>query len=103
MCAFDPNNAAHLMDRDLARSVGNIGGRTTPRDKRIRVFYLSYTPPVPTWGGAMSFYRHFVERSDFDLFVATDSADVQRYEVPYPYHRFNAPPWLDRMLRTRFY
>jgi hypothetical protein len=91
------------MDRDSAGSTGDVLGPTTPRCKRIRVFYVSYTPPVPSWGGAMSFYRHFVEHSDFDLFVATDSPDVQRYEVPYLYHRFNAPRWLDRMLRTRFY
>jgi hypothetical protein len=91
------------MDRDSAGATGYAPGLTTPRDKRIRVFYLSYTPPIPTWGGAMSFYRHFVEHSDFDLFVATDSPDVQRYAVPYPYHRFNAPRSLDRMLRTRFY
>jgi hypothetical protein len=76
---------------------------TTPRDKRIRVFYLSYTPPVPSWGGAMSFYRHFVERNDFEIFVASDSHEVRRCEVSYPYHHFNTPRWLDRMLRTRFY
>jgi hypothetical protein len=103
MCDFDANNAAHLMDRDLARSVGNIGGRTTPRDKRIRVFYLSYTPPVPTWGGAMSFYRHFVERNDFEIFVATDSPEVQQYQVPYRFLRFDVPKWLNRMLHTRLY
>jgi len=91
------------MDQDSAGATRNIPGLTTPRDKRIRVFYLSYTPPVPTWGGAMSFYRHFVERGDFDLFVATDSPEVQRYEASYPCHRFNPPRWLDRMLRTRFY
>ena len=76
---------------------------TAPRDKPIRVFYLSYTPPVPSWGGAMSFYRHFVERNDFEIFVATNSSEVEQYDVPYPYYRFNLPRWLDRMLRTRFY
>jgi glycosyltransferase involved in cell wall biosynthesis len=74
-----------------------------PRDKRIRVFYLSYTPPVPSWGGAMSFYRHFVERSDFEIFVATDSAEVDQYEVRYPFVRFDVPKWLKRMQHTRLY
>jgi len=74
-----------------------------PRDKRIRVFYLSYTPPVPSWGGAMSFYRHFVERSDFEIFVATDSMEVQQYDVPYRFLQFDAPKWLKRMLHTRLY
>jgi glycosyl transferase family 4 len=73
------------------------------RNKRIRVFYLSYTPPVPSWGGAMSFYRHFVERSDFEIFVATDSAEVQQYNVPYPVLQFDVPKWLKRMQHTRLY
>jgi hypothetical protein len=74
-----------------------------PPDKPIRIFYLSYHPPVPTWGTAMSFYRHFVERDDFDIFVATDSAEVQQYQVPYRFLLFDAPKWLKRMQHTRFY
>jgi glycosyltransferase involved in cell wall biosynthesis len=73
------------------------------RDKRIRVFYLSYTPPVPSWGTAMSFYRHFVERDDFEIFVATDSPEVEQYEVPYRFLRFDVPKWLRRMQHTRLY
>jgi hypothetical protein len=51
----------------------------------------------------MSFYRHFVERSDFEIFVATDSAEVHQYEVPYRFLRFDVPKWLQRMQHTRFY
>ena len=91
------------MDRDSSDSTGYVPGPTPSRDKRIRVFYLSYTPPVPTWGGAMSFYRHFVDRSDFEIFVATDSAEVQQYGVPYRFLRFDVPTWLKRMLHTRGY
>jgi len=91
------------MERDRRSSAGYASNLPGLCDKRIRVFYLSYTPPVPTWGGAMCFYRHFVERSDFELFVATDSAEVQQYDVPYPFLRFDAPKLLNRMLRTRFY
>ncbi|HJY54249.1 MAG TPA: glycosyltransferase [Candidatus Udaeobacter sp.] len=80
-----------------------VSGLTTPRDKRIRVFYLSYNPPVPSWGTAMSFYRHFVERSDFEIFIATDSMELHQYEVPYRFLRFDVPKWLKRMQRTRFY
>src|SRR5438067_3493984 len=103
MRTFDANDTAHLMDRDSAGSIGNLPGLTMPRDKRIRVFYLSYTPPVPTWGGAMSFYRHFVERNDFEIFVATDNPEVQQYQVPYRFLRFDVPKWLNRMLHTRLY
>jgi hypothetical protein len=103
MRTFDGNDAADLVDQDSAGSTANIPGLIMPRGKRIRVFYLSYTPPVPSWGGAMSFYRHFVERSDFEIFVATDSAEVQHYEVPYRFLLFDVPKWLKRMLHTRLY
>ena len=91
------------MDLDPADSTANVPGLTTPRDKRIRVFYLSYHPPVPTWGTAMSFYRHFVERNDFEIFVATDSAEVQQYDMTYRFLLFDIPKWLKRMQHTRFY
>jgi len=51
----------------------------------------------------MSFYRHFVERSDFEIFVATDSMEVEQYGVPYRFLRFDVPKWLKRMQHTRFY
>jgi hypothetical protein len=92
-----------MMDLDSAGSTDNASGQTTSRDKRIRIFYLSYNPPVPSWGTAMSFYRHFVERSDFEIFVATDNSEVQEYDVPYPFLRFDVPKWLKRMQHTRFY
>ena len=91
------------MEPDHRSSIGYASDLPGARDKPIRVFYLSYTPPVPTWGGAMSFYRHFVERSDFEIFVATDSAEVEQYNVPYPFLRFDVPKWLKRMQRTRLY
>jgi hypothetical protein len=78
-------------------------GPEMPCNKRMRVFYLSYHPPVPTWGTAMSFYRHFVERNDFEIFVATDSVEVEQYRGPYRFLRFDVPMWLKRMQHTRFY
>src|SRR5262245_52228243 len=86
-----------LMDRQSEDLDNYVSDLITPVDKRIRVFYLSYHPPVPTWGTAMSFYRHFVGRDDFEIFVATDSAEVHQYEVPYRFLRFDAPKWLKRM------
>jgi hypothetical protein len=68
---------------------------------KIRVFFLSYTPPLTTWGGAMTFYRHFFERDDFDTLVATDSDDVTAHTLPYEPIRFSAPAWWKRMCRTR--
>src|SRR6266550_2815047 len=91
------------MERDRRSSIGYASDLPRPRDKRIRVFYLSYQPPVPTWGTAMSFYRHFVERNDFEIFVATDSMEVQEYDVPYRFLKFDIPKWLKRMQHTRFY
>ena len=52
-------------------------------------------------GGAMAFYRHFVERKDFDLFVATDDRRVLEHKPPYPVLIFQEPAWLGRLSRTR--
>ena len=91
------------MDQQSAGLDSYVSDLSRPVANRIRVFYLSYHPPVPTWGTAMSFYRHFVQRDDFAIFVATDSAEVQQYEVPYRFLRFDVPKWLKRMQHTRFY
>lgn len=66
-----------------------------------RVFFLTYYPPTPTMGGAMAFYRHFVERPDFELFVATDDRRVLQYNPSYPVLIFQQPAWLERLSRTR--
>jgi hypothetical protein len=52
-------------------------------------------------GGAMAFHRHFVERDDFELFVASDDPAILRPETPYRSVFFRQPAWLDRMCRTR--
>lgn len=49
----------------------------------------------------MAFYRHFVERPDFELFVATDDRRVLQYNPPYPVLIFQQPAWLERLIRTR--
>ncbi len=69
--------------------------------EKLRVFFLTYYPPVPAMGGAMAFHRHFVERKDFELFVATDDKRVLEYNPPYPVLIFQEPAWLERMSRTR--
>jgi hypothetical protein len=91
------------MDQQSAALDSYVLDLSIPQKRRIRVFYLSYQPPVPSWGTAMSFYRHFVERGDFEIFVATDSAEVQQYELSYRFLRFDVPTWLKRMQHTRFY
>jgi len=70
--------------------------------RRIRVFYVSYTPPLPTWGGAMAFYRHFVERVDFEIAVATNSSQFSLKSPPYPVTFFGPSPIVQRLFRTRF-
>ena len=49
----------------------------------------------------MAFYRHFVERGDFELFVATTEMRLPELNTPYNYLLFDQPKWLDRLLRTR--
>jgi hypothetical protein len=74
-----------------------------PKPRKMRVFFLTYYPPTPTMGGAMAFYRHFVEREDFEIFVATDDENVLKYNPPYEVLVFKQPPLLERLLRTRLY
>lgn len=50
----------------------------------------------------MAFYRHFVERGDFELFVATTERRLPSYNPPYDYLLFDQPKWLERLLRTRW-
>jgi glycosyltransferase involved in cell wall biosynthesis len=50
----------------------------------------------------MAYYRHFVERQDFELFLATDDKRVLKYNPSYPVLIFEQPAWLERLSRTRF-
>jgi glycosyltransferase involved in cell wall biosynthesis len=68
----------------------------------VRIFFLSFTPPVPSWGGAMTFHRHFIERNDFQTLVATNSRLVDEYPIAYSPVRFVAPAWWCRLERTRY-
>jgi glycosyltransferase involved in cell wall biosynthesis len=70
--------------------------------KKLRIFFLTYYPPTPTMGGAMAFYRHFVEREDFELFVATTEKKLSEHNPSYPYLLFDRPKWSERLVRTRF-
>jgi hypothetical protein len=67
----------------------------------MRIFFLTPIPPMPTWGTAMAFYRHFVERHDFEIAVATDNQQVLEFPVPYPITFVEVPAWLKRLQRTR--
>jgi len=49
----------------------------------------------------MAFYRHFVERSDFTLLLATDDPQVGQHKLPFPVVCLKAPKWVERMCRTR--
>jgi glycosyltransferase involved in cell wall biosynthesis len=73
------------------------------RLSKPKVFILSFIPPLPAWGSAMTFYRHFVERNDFEVRIATDSADVGNYDLPYEPMMFDLPRWWKRMRNTRFH
>jgi len=67
----------------------------------MRVFFLTSTPPIPSWGGAMAFYRHFCERPDFKISVATNNPDIFKYEVPYQFSYFSTNKIWQRIVRTR--
>lgn len=50
-------------------------------------------------GGCVLFYRQFVERDDYEVFVVTDRADFSSGQIPHIIHRH--PPILRRLMKTR--
>ena len=49
----------------------------------------------------MTFYRHFIERTEFETLVITTSKHVDEYELPYDPIRFKLPRLWKRLLNTR--
>lgn len=70
---------------------------------KIRILHITSTPPIPTWGGSMAFYRHFCERDDFEIMVITDNPQIKEYKVPYQYFLINRGTLFRRITTTRFY
>ncbi|NEO36145.1 MAG: glycosyltransferase family 4 protein [Moorea sp. SIOASIH] len=67
----------------------------------MRLLFVTSTPPIPTWGGAMAFYRHLCERTDFQISVVTDNPQILEYEVPYNYSVISHGRIWQRLCRTR--
>lgn len=68
----------------------------------MKILLITNTPPIPSWGGAMTFYRHFCEQDDFEIEVITDNRDILNYEVPYTYQLVNHGKLSQRLSKTRF-
>lgn len=68
----------------------------------MRLCIVSHCPPLPSWGGAMTFFRHFIERTDFETLVVTPSHHVDDHPLPYDPVRIQLPPWWRRASQTRF-
>lgn len=49
----------------------------------------------------MTFFRHFVERSDFEILVVTPSLHVGDHILPYEPVQIRLPLWWERVCRTR--
>lgn len=67
----------------------------------MRILFITSTPPIPSWGGAMTFYRHFCDRPDFDIRVITDNPQILNYDLPYEYNLINHGQLWQRLARTR--
>lgn len=67
----------------------------------MRLLFVTSTPPIPTWGGAMAFYRHLCERTDFQISVVTDNRQILEYDVPYDYSLISHGQLWQRLCRTR--
>lgn len=50
--------------------------------RKIRVLIFSHCPPSPSWGGAMTFHRHFVESGDFAVLICYPSSFLH-HQYPY--------------------
>ena len=50
----------------------------------------------------MTFFRHFIERKDFDTLVLSNSRLLDDFSLPYIPVKFNLPSWWQRCSRTRF-
>jgi len=70
-------------------------------DRRLKVLYVSFIPPTPAMGTAMTFYRHFIERNDFDIKVITNLNPFPFDSVPYEPVLFNPSRLTFRLFRTR--
>lgn len=71
--------------------------------KKPRLFFLTNLPPRPSFGSSMLFYRHFVQRQDFDLFVATDDQDYFSNDPAFPGLFISRSKIIERLMRTRAY
>lgn len=69
----------------------------------IRILFITNTPPIPTQGGAMTFYRHFIESGDFKVAVITDERQIINYELPYSYLLVNTGKFGKRISNTRLF
>ena len=49
----------------------------------------------------MTFFRHFIERPEFDVLIVTTSNQVDEFELPYTPIRTSLPRWWLRFTRTR--
>ncbi|MEX0330163.1 MAG: glycosyltransferase [Puniceicoccaceae bacterium] len=49
----------------------------------------------------MTFYRHFVEATEFEILVATNFPEMENFQMGYQLEQFKDPEWLQRVHRTR--
>src|SRR5580704_8938721 len=81
---------------DLEKERSSTGSLMSPV---LRVLYISAVVPDTTSGGRFAMYRHFIERSDFEVKVASANratgATVGSFEVRVMYA-------VERLRRTRF-
>ncbi len=72
-----------------------------PLRRRVRILYVSFIPPTPGMGTAMAYYRHFVERNDFELKVVTNLDPFPFASVPYKPVLFGRNRIRNRLFKTR--
>jgi hypothetical protein len=66
--------------------------------RKPRLLYLSSILPDTSCGAHLAIYRHFVLRDDFEVHLASATAESNE---DLPFTRIPVPPWLRRLQRSR--
>lgn len=67
--------------------------------RKKRILYLSAVIPDTTSGGRLAMYRHYIERPDFDVMIASAN---QATEAKIQYFKIQAAYPVERLRKTRF-
>jgi glycosyltransferase involved in cell wall biosynthesis len=69
-------------------------------NRRLKILFVTSTPPMDSLGGSLLFHRQFHKSTDYELFVVTDNPAFS--SDAWPSILLRLPKLLQRLMRTRF-